>query len=482
MNKKEELNNYLKYMFEFYEKHNFKFFMEKCLNYNIKIGDYGKNIDNLSRNVFSNLLKSIPQGTIKFEYKNYINYYYLSVFSLENNKVKYNIVVDIPVFEDNYERVVLRIFNYFLENKVNFSMKFYKKLKNPFFKVILEDLGQLKAFVNFFGNDEELSKEIKSRVLPFINSINLLGIYSEIYPYSFKNFFIKELYLYYDYCFVKNNIENISFDNFHSYIRNKFKLESNINRKRMFNILFTYLDIILNESDLYLLFNENSIMNLSSYEPNDFILKMDNNKMIYFINKNDNIEIKYGSIDFLNIAYSKYYSNVIRKEENDKYFNDFYSIYSDILCSNYKNINNILTLINPKMDIINRLLVIFSSAYFAFKKFDFPIKLIYKMLDDIVPKIYSYDCNTISITSNQYVLVDEYANMIIDLKDGTKTTIKEYFYNNDILNKIKYDSKVTLRTGEVLKGYEFLNDIYKYISTYDNFSDLCDNLIQSIEL
>ena len=75
---------------------------------------------------------------------------------------------------------------------------------------------------------------------------------------------------------------------------------------------------------------------------NDYILKMDNKKMIYFIDKVEGIEIKYGSVDFLNVAYSKYYDNVIKKEENDKYYNDFYSIYSNILCSNFKNMDGIL--------------------------------------------------------------------------------------------------------------------------------------------
>jgi len=195
------------------------------MDYNIKIGEYGKDIVLLSRKVFTSVLNAMPQESIKFEYKNYINYYYLNVFNLQNNKVKYNIIVDVPVFEDNYERIALKCLKFLVDNKINFSMKFYKKLKNSFFKICFEDLSQLKMFVNYFGKGEEFVSETKSRVLPFLNSINLLGIYTEIYPFSFKNYFIFQLYLYFNHCDINNIVDRISLDDFHSYIRNKLKIE-----------------------------------------------------------------------------------------------------------------------------------------------------------------------------------------------------------------------------------------------------------------
>lgn len=483
MNKKDELNNYFKIMYDFYEKNNFKFFLEKCMNYNIKIGDFGKDIDFLSRKVFTSVLNAMPQESIKFEYKNYINYYYLNVSNLQNNKVKYNIIVDVPVFEDNYERIALKCLKFLVDNKINFSMKFYKKLKNSFFKICFEDLSQLKMFVNYFGKGEEFISETKSRVLPFLNSINLLGIYTEIYPFSFKNYFIFQLYLYFNHCDINNIVDRISLDDFHSYIRNKLKIEKRDNKKRMYNILFNYLDIMLYDKDLYLLFNENSVMNISSYMSNDYILKMDNKKMIYFIDKVDGIEIKYGSVDFLNVAYSKYYDNVIKKEENDKYYNDFYSIYSNILCSNFKNMDGILSLLNSKMDNINKLLVVFSSAYFAYKKFDLSIQTIYYILDYVVPLVFSYDFNNNSVNNknNEYVLNEEYANTVINLKDGTKTTVKEYFKIFNVLGNINNDSVVKFKNGESYSGKQFLDNLIKYVSNYDNYKELCDDLVLSIE-
>ena len=44
MEEKKEIENYLKNLYDFYEKSNYKYFVEKCLSFNIKIGDYNKSI------------------------------------------------------------------------------------------------------------------------------------------------------------------------------------------------------------------------------------------------------------------------------------------------------------------------------------------------------------------------------------------------------------------------------------------------------
>ena len=65
---------------------------------------------------------------------------------------------------------------------------------------------------------------------------------------------------------------------------------------------------------------------------------------------------------------------------------------------------------------------------FSFKKFDLSIQTIYYILDYVVHLVYTYDFNNVVINNrNEYILTDEYANTIINLKDGTKSTIKEYF-------------------------------------------------------
>ena len=482
MNKKNEVENFLNILYEFYKKSNYKFFVEKCLSFNVKIGDYNKNISVLSNKVFNNVLNSLSGIECKKEYKETRFYYHLCVNLIENNKFKNNIIVDVPVFEDNYEKIALNITNYLVEHKFNFSLRFYKLLKNSYFKVIFEDIGHCKAFCDYFNMNSEINSLVLSRCIPFLNNHNLLAIYTEIEPFSFKNFYIKYLYQYYGEC-LKRNVECISLDDFYKYINNKYKAERNLNRKRMFRIMVTYLDIIIRDCSIFDLFITNTVMNISSYSPNEYNLKLDNNKMIYFISKVDGIEIKYGSIDFLNISYSKYYDIVMKKEQNDKYYNDFYNIYSNILSCDYKNINKILTLINDKMDIINKLLIIFSSAFFAYEKLGFSDRVIFSILDQIIPSIYTYKEGEFKelVSSSEYLLMDDYANKIVNLLDGTKMSFREYINKNNILDNIKNDYVLHMKSGEVISGKQFLDNLYKYISSYNTFKELFDDMVYMME-
>ena len=482
MNKKNEVEKFLNTLYEFYKKSNFNFFVEKCLSFNIKIGDYNKNISSLSNKVFNNVLNSISGIDCKKEYRETKSCYYLNVNLIQNNKFKNNIIVDVPVFEDNYEIVALNITKYLVDHRFNFSLKFYKLLKNSYFRVIFEDIGQCKSFCDYFNMNGEINKLVLSRCIPFLNNHNLLAIYTEIEPFSFKNFYIKYLYQFYNDCFRKN-VESITLDEFYKYINNKYKSEKNLNRKRMFKILVMYLDIIIRESNIFDLFVTNTAMNISSYSPNDYNLKLDNNKMLYFIEKDANIEIKYGSIDFLNIAYSKYYDIVMKKEQNDKYFNDFYSIYSYILSNDYKNISRILTLLNDKMDVINKLLIIFSSAFFAYEKLGFSESVIYSILDSIIPSVYTYKEGEIKelISSFEYILMDDVANKIVTLLDGTKLSFKDYLSRNSILENIKNDYVLHMKSGEVLSGKEFIDNLYKYVQNYNTFKELFDDMVYMME-
>ena len=263
MNKKNEVENFLNILYEFYKKNNYKFFVEKCLGYNIKIGDYNKNITTLSNKLFNNVLNCLSGVECRKEYKETKYYYYLNVKMIENNKFKNNIIIDIPVFEDNYEKITLNIINYLIEHRFNFSFKFYKLLKNSYFKLIFEDVGQCKSFCEYFNMNNEINSCILSRCIPFINNYNLLGIYTEIEPFSFKNFYIKYLYRYF--CdSVRKQTETITLDDFYKYVYNKYKIERNLNRKRMFKILVNYLDIIIRHSNIFDLFVNNTVMNISS--------------------------------------------------------------------------------------------------------------------------------------------------------------------------------------------------------------------------
>ena len=502
MEEKKEIENYLKNLYEFYKKSNYKYFVEKCLSFNIKIGDFNKNINSLSKKVYDSLLNSLNNIDCRAEYRETFNYYYLKLEYSESLSYINKIIVDVPVFEENYEYVANIIYRYLAENKINFSMKLYKLLKNDYFKIEFYDFGQFKRFSEFFNMNSEINNVVKSRVIPFLNKSYYLGVYTEVIPYSFKNFYIKNLYLYFSYYIDNETEDGVNLDGFLNFVSNKLKTCKNLNEKRMYSILVEYLDISINSKDLSYLFDTNTIMSLASYSPNEFNLKLDDSKMIYFINKEDGEEIKYGSEDFLNIAYSKYYENVIKQEKNNKYYSDFYSIYNIILCTQYKEIDMIFSLLNDKMDIINRLLIVLSSAYFAHKKMNFPIKTVYSILDRVIPKVYDYKChemrnielnietsdinseNNINNTknvSNEYIITEEIANKLVNLSDGKKISFKDYLEKYDILCNIKMDTLVHLKDGTTVSGKEFIDDLYKYISFYNSFTDLFEDMVIMLE-
>jgi hypothetical protein len=146
-------------------------------------------------------------------------------------------------------------------------------------------------------------------------------------------------------------------------------------------------------------------------------------------------------------------------------------------------IDSILSLLNEKMDIINRLLVVLSSAFFAHKKLNIPIKVIYSILDKVIPKVYDYNNfePKEKNNSNVFVLNEELINKIIDLKDGTKLTFNDYLSKYDILNNINSNTIVHLKTGEVLNGIDFVNNLYKYVSNYNSFGELFEDLVSLVE-
>ena len=117
------------------------------------------------------------------------------------------------------------------------------------------------------------------------------------------------------------------------------------------------------------------------------------------------------------------------------------------------------------------------------KKFDLSIQTIYYILDYVVPLVFSYDFNNnfVNKKNNEYVLNEEYANTVINLKDGTKTTVKEYFKIFNVLGNINNDSVVKFKNGESYSGKQFLDNLYKYVSNYNNFNDLFDDMVYMME-
>ena len=75
----------------------------------------------------------------------------------------------------------------------------------------------------------------------------------------------------------------------------------------------------------------------------------------------------------------------------------------------------------------------------------------------------------------------EYGNKVVDTFDHKKTTMKEYIKQNNVLDSISLSSIVYMKDGRILKGEDFLKELYKYIYKYENFLSLRNDLINLIE-
>ena len=235
------------------------------------------------------------------------------------------------------------------------------------------------------------------------------------------------------------------------------------------------------------MFNYNSLLDIGSINVNEFDLKLDNDKMIYFENKDDKRIISFGSEDYLNAVYSKFYENVIKNEENNTFYSYFYSIYSKILSENYKNIDKYLDFTSVNNDHIYQLMMLISSAFFAYKKMNFSLEDVNNILKIVIKKKYNVELvvkNTENFNKKKefvFPLSVEYGNKVVDTFDHKKTTMKEYIKQNNVLDSISLSSIVYMKDGRILKGEDFLKELYKYIYKYENFLSLRNDLINLIE-
>ena len=484
-----QIENYFKKLYTIYEQKNFEEFINTCLSFNVKIGDLNKNIIQITKKIFEQILSILPESKAKFSYKEFKYSYKINLeYNLQNVSIP-DIIIDVPVFENNYEKITIKILNFLIENKMNSKIKLMKVVKNPLLQIRVDNVNNAKKIINYFKNDDDIDNEVKSRIIPFIPQTNLLGISSEYRPYNFKNFYFVLLYEYFsNFNKEKFEIENFSLlKDYYEYVLNKYKIERKLNKKRMLLIIYKTLDIIINNKDIFELFDYNSSLDIGSFEMSEFNLKLDEDKMIYFEHKDDKRIISFGCEDYLNAIYSKFYENVIKKEESSKYYSYFYSIYSKILSDNYKNVSQDLNFLNMNNDYIYQLMLLFSSGFFAYKKMGFPLDEVNKILKFTIKKNYKVE---LDIKEEEdfskketfiFPLNIEYGNKVIDTFDGKKTTIKEYFKENSVLNSIPVNSIVYLKDGKIVSGEDFLKDLYKYIDKYQNFVELRNSLINLIE-
>lgn len=485
MNKKDLLENYLKKLYKIYNEKNFDTFVNTILSYNIRIGDYNKNILPISKKIFDEILLLLPESKAKFSYKEFNNFYKINVIYNIYNDPTPKVIIDVPVFIENYEKITINLVNFLIKNKINSYIKLQKVSKNPLLEIRVDNDIEAKKVVNHFRIDEFISSEIKSRVIPFLPEDNLLGFSYEYKPYNFKNFYYICLYKFFS--IIKDENE-INLDNLEKYVDNLYKIEKRLNKKRMYLSIYETIKAINHDEDIYSMFRYNSDMNIGSMNPNEYDLKLDNNKMIYFINKFDERIISYGSEDYLNLVYSKFYDNFIKREESSTYYAYFYNIFSKLLSDNYKNVESLLDFSSMQKDHIYTLMMLISSLFFAHKKMGFTLNDVYLILKYVLFKKYKLDIEIKSLDEfdkpkleNVFPLNVEYGNKVIDLKDKSKITIKEYFRINKVLDTIPLNSLVYMNDGKIIKGKDFLEELYKYIGIYSTFDELRKSLVSFIE-
>ena len=194
MNDKNLINNYLKKMYEIYQKDSFSSFCDKILSYNIRIGDHRKSISNTTDVVFSSVLNEITSKGVNFKYKNLENYFELNINIDSGNTKKFDIVLDIPVFTDNYEKISNILVNFLVANSVSCYIYFYKFNVNSLLKIKVCDYYVANEIISYFVKNNELNNEIKSRTLAILYQRNLIGLYKELSNFNFKSFYIKNLF------------------------------------------------------------------------------------------------------------------------------------------------------------------------------------------------------------------------------------------------------------------------------------------------
>lgn len=487
MKQKDLLEKYLKTLYEFYKKNNFEEFVNFCYSYNIRIGDYRKNISRISKNIFNSILALLSENKAKFTYIETNKYYKINIIYLLQNFPTPKITITVPLFEENYEKITLFLTKYLVNEKVNIIFKLSKIEKNSILEIKVDETKTAKQIVDLFIKDENLKNETLSRVMPFIPQINLIGITYDYKPYNYNSFYIQYLYEFFSKI---QDIENVNIDSLQTYFENKYKIEKKLNKKRMFLAVYRSIYIINNEENIFNLFEYNSELNIGSINPNEYDLKIDSNNMIYFKNKDDeDIIISFGSEDYLNLTYSKFYENVMKKEKNYIYYNYFNNIYSKILSDNYENFEKYLNFSSINKDTTYQFMMLISSGFFAYRKLNFTLESINDILAQVIFKNFNIKLKTNKneeFIANKKIIFNfpldiDFGNKVVDTKKGDKTTIKEYFKDYKVLDSIPIDSKVYLKNGKVETGEEFLYKIHFYIDKYDDFQALLLDMVNLIE-
>lgn len=484
MNDKKIINKKLGELYQTFIQKNYCKVYNEFFDFNIKLGEFRENINILLRKLAEILILKLKEQKTSY-YTEDKNYSYKICLFKEFERLEGSIInIDVPVFKSNLEIVSVKILEYCITNNIPVDMIFSKVVKSSILKLKVYSLEDTKRIVSLFEKDADLKKEVFSRTIPFLPQKNYLGFYIEYEPYSFKTEYIKNLVDFFSY----NNEEDINLENFENFIYRKYKSETNVNYRRMLEHLYRSISMINKESNLYEMLDNNTTMDLSSFSQNDYLLKLDQNKLVYFVNKMDSSEVRFTDEHYLNIAYSKYYENIIKNSKNEDAYRKFYTIYSRLITSNYKDMSNFSLIINDNGDEISKTIALLASGFFAYKKMGLDINTVYMIMYKYLNKTLGIemeiqeptDTKTI-IKKNILPFSQEYLNKVIDLKDNKKSVVKNYLEENNILEQIPLEAVVYMKDGSIIKGKDFVNQLYKHTDKYENFEELKNALIDLIE-
>lgn len=152
-----QIENYFKNIYTIYEQKSFQEFVENCLSYNVRIGDYNKNIIQISKKIFEQILSILPESKSKFSYKEFKFSYKINLeYNLRNNPTP-EVIIDVPVFENNYEKITIKLLNFFIENKINSKIKLMKVVKNPLLQIRVDDVDDAKRKIGRASLGKECS-------------------------------------------------------------------------------------------------------------------------------------------------------------------------------------------------------------------------------------------------------------------------------------------------------------------------------------
>ena len=123
---------------------------------------------------------------------------------------------------------------------------------------------------------------------------------------------------------------------------------------------------------------------------------------------------------------------------------------------NYRNIDKHLDFSDINNDEIYQLMMLISSGFFAYKKMNFSLDDVYEILSYVLEiklgkKIIKKEQEDFNKKREIYIfpLNIDYGNKVIDLNNGLKTTVKEYFRENKVIETIPVDSMIIMKDGNL---------------------------------